>query len=221
MSIDLINPDFTAAVFDLDGTLMDSMWFWTEIDELFLKRHGINDVPEDYLLAIAHLGALETAEYTRKRFGFDMSAEEMMSEWHEDAVRFYSESVTLKPGAREYLTKLKNAGVKLAVATASSEELFLPALKRCGIADMFEAFATVDECGRKKGFPDVYELACRRMGADASGTVVFEDIYIAICGAADGGFRTAAVYDRTSERDIEKIKAKADAYITSFTELIQ
>ena len=117
-------------------------------------------------------------------------------------------------------TAPSNAGIKLAVATASSEELYLPALRRCGIADMFEAFATVDECGRKKGFPDVYELACRRMDAGVSGTVVFEDIYIAICGAADGGFRTAAVYDSTSARDTEKIKAKADAYITSFTELL-
>ncbi len=220
MSIDLKKPDFSAAVFDMDGTILDSMWFWTKIDEMFLKKHGVDEVPEDYLLAIAHLGAVETAEYTRKRFGLTATPEEMMSEWHSEAVRFYREEAQLKPGAYEYLVKLKNVGVKLAVATASSEELYLPALTRCGVAELFDAYATVDECARKKGFPDVYELACRRMGAEVSDTVVFEDIYVAIRGAADGGFRTAAVYDRTSERDVELIKAVADEFITDFTMLL-
>ena len=219
MSINLIEPDFKAAVFDLDGTLFDSMQFWNHIDEKFLARRGIKEVPNDYLLAIAHLGAEETARYTRERFGLTETDEEMMSEWHEDALAFYRRDVRLKPGGHEYLTRLREKGVLLAVATASSKELYIPALERLGIIGMFGAFAEVAECKRKKGFPDVYELACSRLGVSPAEAVVFEDIYIAVKGAKDGGFRTVGVYDSTSERDTERIKAAADVYITGFDRL--
>ncbi|MBQ9484168.1 MAG: HAD family phosphatase [Ruminiclostridium sp.] len=219
MSIDLISPDFKAAVFDLDGTLFDSMTFWSELDARFLKRRGVDPVPEDYLLAIAHLGAVETANYTIERFGLDETPEALMTEWHNDAVRFYSEEVSLKAGAAQYLRFLKGKGVELAVATASNREIYMPALERCGIKELFSAFAEVGECARRKGFPDVYELACSRMGASVAETVVFEDIYIAVKGAKAGGFRTVGVYDATSARDTELIKAASDGYITAFTEL--
>ncbi len=220
MSIDLKNPDFTAAVFDLDGTLFDSMGYWTHIDETFLARHGIDVVPEDYLLSIAHLGAEETAVYTKQRFGFEETPEEMMREWHADAVRYYTAEVTMKPGAREYLEKLRGAGIKLAIATANEKDLYVPALERLGIMSWFAAAAEVSECRRKKGFPDIYELACSRMGAVTAETVVFEDIYIGLCGAKDGGFRTVGVYDETSARDTGLIKACTDAFVYSFTELL-
>ena len=209
-----------AAVFDLDGTLFDSMRCWSDIDERFLSKRGISPVPDDYMLAIAHLGAEETAKYTKERFGLSDTPEEMMREWHDDAVKFYTHEVTLKPGALRYLDKLKNAGVLLAVATASSEELYVPALKRCGIDGFFGAVASVNECVRKKGFPDVYELACSRLGAAAEDTVVFEDILVAVRGAADGGFRTVGVYDEASERDSDAIRACCDLYIHSFEELL-
>lgn len=221
MSVDLIRPDFTAAVFDLDGTLFDSMWFWSGLDAAFLKKRGIDEVPNDYLLAIAHLGALETAIYTKERFGLADSPEELMEEWHDEAVRFYTNDVQLKDGALAYLNMLRARGIKLGVATASSPELYMPALRRLGIAELFSAFADVNECARKKGFPDVYELACSRMGAAKEDTVVFEDICIAVCGAKDGGFRTVGVYDSASECDREKIIARADAFITNFADLIQ
>ena len=221
MSVNLKNPDFTAAVFDLDGTLFDSMGFWNSIDASFLARHGIAEVPEDYLLDIAHLGAYDTALYTKKRFGFSESPEEMMNEWHSEALKYYEKNVQLKAGAREYLEKLHNAGIKLAVATASSEDLYVPALIRLGLRDMFSGAAEVSECERKKGFPDVYELACSRMGVRTDDAVVFEDIYIAVKGAKNGGFRTVGVYDASSARDTERIKAEADAFIYSFEELLQ
>lgn len=213
-------PEFDAAVFDLDGTLFDSMQFWNKLDEVFLAKRGIKIVPEDYLLAIAHLGALETALYTIKRFDLSETPEEMMAEWHNDALIYYKNSVKLKPGAYEYLTFLRKAGKKLAVATASSEELYIPALERCGILNLFDAFAEVGECERKKGFPDVYELACGRMGAEPAKTIVFEDIYIAVRGAKAGGFFTVGVYDSTSERDTELIRQTADMFITGFDELL-
>lgn len=220
MSLDLVKPGFGAAIFDLDGTLFDSMGFWSHLDERFLSHHGISPIPDDYLLEIAHLGAEETAIYTRNRFGLTMSAGEMMEEWHHEALEYYTNDVGLKPGAYEYLTRLKNAGVKLAVATANSSDLYMPALKRLGLESLFDAYAEVAEVGRKKGFPDIYELAAARLGASPSETAVFEDIYIALTGAKAGGFLTVGVYDETSARDTVRIREFADAFVCTFDELL-
>ena len=219
--IDLRKPDFKAAIFDLDGTLLDSMSFWNRIDKIFLAKRGIHEVPEDYLLAIAHLGAEETAQYTIGRFGLTETPEEMMGEWHDEAVRFYTNDVRLKDGALEYLEYLHTHGVKLAIATASEDALFMPAVKRLGLDRFFSAYARVSEVPRKKDFPDVYELACQRLGTDKADTVVFEDIYTAVCGAKSGGFRTVAVYDETSLRDIDNIRRTADVFIYSFRDALQ
>lgn len=209
-----------AAIFDLDGTLLDSMWVWKQIDHDFLAKRGI-EVPPDYMLAVAHLGAYQTAVYTAERFGFSETPEELIAEWTEMAIDYYTNKVELKAGAYEYLSSLKKKGVKLAVATANDKALFMPALKHTEILDFFDAVVNVDEVERKKGFPDIYWLACEKMGVEPRDAVVFEDIYQGVCGARDGGFKTVGVYDDTSAEDSEKIRCTADYYIKDFTELIE
>ncbi len=210
--------NFKGAVFDLDGTLFDSMWVWKQIDRDFLAMRGI-DVPEDYMLAVAHLGAYQTAVYTIERFGFSETPEQLIAEWTEMAIDFYKSKVQLKNGAYEYLEYLYNKGVKLAVATANDSMLYEPALDHTGIRKFFSAVVNVDEVERKKGFPDIYWLACEKMGVKPEETVVFEDICQGICGARDGGFRTVCVYDETSAEDEEKIREIADLYIRDFFEI--
>ncbi len=212
--------EFKGAIFDLDGTLLDSMWVWKQIDHDFLAKRGIA-VPPDYMLAVAHLGAYQTAVYTSERFGLPESPEELIAEWTEMAIDYYTYKVELKPGAFEYLSMLKKKGVKLAVATANDRALFIPALKHTKIYDFFDAVVNVDEVERKKGFPDIYWLACKKMGVEPKDSVVFEDIYQGICGARDGGFRTVGVYDETSVSDSEKIRCTADKYIKDFMELME
>ncbi|MCM1335101.1 MAG: HAD family phosphatase [Bacteroides sp.] len=209
-----------AAVFDLDGTLLDSMHIWNEIDCAFLTRRGIA-VPADYMLEVAHLGSYQTAIYTKNRFGLPESPDEMIAEWLEMAIRFYSEEVTLKAGAYAYLTKLNENGIKLAVATANSPDLYLPALKKTNTLRLFRAVVNIDEVERSKGFPDIYRLACERLGVSEAETAVFEDIYLGVKGAKDGGFYTVGVYDKTSAADEAKIRALADRYVRDFTELLQ
>lgn len=209
-----------AAVFDLDGTLLNSMHIWNEIDCAFLTRRGI-PVPADYMLEVAHLGSYQTAIYTKERFGLPESPEEMIAEWLEMAIRFYSEEVTLKNGAFEYLSALRERGVKLAVATANSPDLYLPALRRTKTLPLFDAVVNIDEVKRTKGFPDIYFLACERLGVRAAETAVFEDIYLGVKGAKDGGFYTVGVYDKTSAADETRIRALADRYILDFTEMMK
>lgn len=207
--------DFKAAIFDLDGTLFDSMWVWKKIDMDFLAKRGII-VPPDYMLAVAHLGAYQTAVYTAERFGFSDTPEELIAEWTEMAIEFYRNKVGLKDGAYEYLGYLYNNGIKLAVATANDKALYEPALKHTGIDKFFSAVVNVDEVERKKGFPDIYWLAAEKLGVQPEESVVFEDIYLGIKGAKDGGFKAVCVYDETSADDRGKIEELADLYIEDY-----
>lgn len=213
--------NFKAAIFDLDGTLFDSMTLWADIDRDFFSKRGI-EIPEDYMVSIAHLGMYDTAVYTKNRFELAESPEELIAEWSEMALRFYSEEVTLKKGAAEYLRQLKEKGIPLAVATANGRHLFEPALKHTGIDGLFDAVVSSDEVERKKGFPDIYLLACKKLGGiSAAETVVFEDILLGIKGAKDGGFQTVAVYDETSAENEKELRTLADRYIYDFTEMMK
>ncbi len=212
-------PAFRGAIFDLDGTLLDSMGIWSQIDEAFLGRRGI-PVPPDYMDALAALGFRPAAEYTIRRFGFSESPEEIMAEWSAMAVEAYSTGVPLKPNGKEYLLYLKECGVKLAVATASQEELFVPALRHNGVYELFDAVTTLKEVSRGKGHPDIYWKAAEKLGLLPAECVVFEDIYAGVKGAKDGGFFAIGVDDPFSGYEKEKILEKADLFITNFSELI-
>lgn len=109
--------------------------------------------------------------------------------------------------------------MKLAVATANSPDLYLPALRRTKLLPLFDTVVHIGEVERSKGFPDIYLLACRRLGAEPSETVVFEDIYLGVKGAKDGGFYTVGVYDKASAGDETRIRALADRYILDFEEM--
>ena len=196
---------YKGAIFDLDGTLLDSMRVWDDIDVAFLKKRGL-EVPPDYQEAITPLGFLEAARYTIRRFGFPETPEELIQEWHQMAVDAYTYEVELKDGAAEYLRYLKEKGIRMAVATSSSPELYEPALKRNGIYEYFKAFVTVSEVKRGKGSPET--------------CVVYEDILTGIRGAKMGGFAAVGVYDRSGEGNRAKMEQEADRYVTSFKELM-
>lgn len=211
--------NFKGAIFDLDGTLLDSMWVWKQIDVDFLGKRGL-DVPRDYLEKITPMHFLQAAEYTIKRFSLPDTTDEIIAEWSDMALDAYRNTIGLKPHAKEYLLYLKEKDVKLSVATASNEQIYTPALKRNGIYDLFDAFTSSYEAARGKGFPDVYELAAEKIGLDAEDCVVFEDIYAGIKGAKAGGFFAVGVEDVFASHERDKIIAEADLYIKDFSELI-
>ena len=211
---------YQGAIFDLDGTILDSMGVWRQIDVEFLGRRGIS-VPPDYLEAITPLGFDRAAEYTIRRFSLPESREEIVREWYLMAENAYRYQVELKEGAGEWLNRLKSPNIPLAVATSSDEALFVPALKRTGIYDCFDAFVTVKEVARGKGFPDIYEKAAGRIGCVPEQCVVFEDILQGIRGAKMGGFCAVAVYDEDSAHEEQAMRDAADYYIYSFRQLLE
>lgn len=207
------------AIFDLDGTLLDSMGVWRKIDEDFLGKRGFV-VPPDYLAAITSKNFDTAAEYTIARFGLPESREEVIAEWFAMAQHSYAYEVKAKPYVLEYLQQLKEEGVRIAAATSSDERLFLPCLKHLGLYEYFDAFAVTAEVPRGKGFPDVYRLASERINLSPDACVVYEDILKGIEGAKMGDYYTVGVEDIHSAYEKEDIQRFADRYIVSFEELL-
>ena len=210
---------YQGAIFDLDGTLLDSMGVWKEVDAAFLKKRGW-EVPPDYQEAITPMGFQKAAEYTIERFGFPETPEELIAEWYDLALTAYTENVQLKDGAKEYLESLKKRGIPMAVATSSDPRLFQPALKRNGIDSFFQAFVTVRDVARGKGFPDIYERAAHLISCRPEECVVFEDILAGLHGARMGGFASVAVFDVHSVQAEEKLMEASDRFIHSFWEFL-
>lgn len=215
-----LRHDFDGAIFDLDGTLLDSMWVWAEVDEQFLSRRGIA-VPADYMAAVLPLGFRETAEYTIRRFGLPERPEDLMAEWDRMVEEAYRERILLKPGAEAYLRSLREGGVRLGVATSMNPRFCLPVLRRNGIADWFDGFAYSHEVPRGKGHPDIYLLAAERIGVRPERCIVFEDIPAGARGAKAGGFTVCGVYDPANDSQQAELRDLSDVYVNAFTELLE
>ena len=152
-----------AAIFDLDGTLLDSMGVWDQVDIDFLNKRGI-EVPPDYMTKVSAMQFRQIAEYTIARFGLTDTPEELMQEWDDMASVAYSTTVEAKPGALDYLRDLKASGVKLGVATSLPPHLREPALRHVGMFELFNDIVSVDDANDVgKDQPDVY-LPRRRAG---------------------------------------------------------
>lgn len=213
-------PDNTGcvAIFDLDGTLLDSMGVWDRIDEEFLAKRGIA-VPDDYMAKVSAMQFMEIAEYTIERFGLRDTPEELVAEWNGMAKRMYAQVVEPKPHAVEYLRALKASGARLAVATTMLPDLRAQALAHAGMADLFDAVVGVDDAGdRGKEHPDVYLLAARRVGVDPARCTVFEDLLAGMRSAKSVGMQVWAVHDDSSDRDWERICALADGVLFDFAD---
>lgn len=207
------------AVFDLDGTLLDSSWVWEKVDEKFLGDRGFQ-VPDDYVDEISPLGAERAAVYTIERFGLNEDKDDIVREWIEMAKKEYATEVVCKPYAKEFLEEIHKLNIKMAVATSSDRELFMKTLEREGILKYFQKIVTVDEVERGKGYPDIYEEAARRIKVNPHKCLVFEDILAGVAGASLGEFNVVAVFDEKSKHNWEKIKSISKYSINDYKELL-
>ncbi len=212
--------DFKCAIFDLDGTVLDSTDVWAQIDEEFFALRGMK-IPPDYAKTIAPMGFERAAKYTVETYNLKETPQEVIAQWNEMSLEKFKNDVALKPGVKKYLEYLKNKGIFTAIATASQEDMFIPALKNNNIFHLFDTITTLNEVNRGKGFPDIYLKAAQKSGCEAGECIVFEDLLAGVKGAKDGGFYTVAVYDKNSANDIEKLKITADRLICDFSELME
>ena len=206
-----------AAIFDLDGTLLDSMGVWDQVDIDFLAKRGI-EVPADYMGKVAAMQFRQIAEYTIARFGLPDTPEALMQEWDDMARVAYSTVVEAKPHAVEYLSYLKRSGAKLAVATSLPPALREPAMKHVGIFDYFDQIVSVDDANDVgKDRPDVFLLAAGRLGVVPEQCTVFEDLLVAMRSAKSVGMRVWAIHDDSSDGDWPDICGLADGVLFDFS----
>lgn len=212
--------DFQCAIFDLDGTLINSTGVWNKVDEDFFNRRNVIMPPEFPQVIKTHT-LMSGAVYIKDRLSLPESPEDIVKEWHDAAVYAYHNDVRIKPYVKELLKLLKNSyGYKIGLATSNTHELYDQCLINNGIYDYFDSFTQSDEVERLKGFPDIYEKSAERMGVPKEECIVFEDVYQAVKGARMGNFFTVAVEDSASADDREEIIKIADVYIKSFRELV-
>lgn len=207
-----------AVLFDLDGTLVDSMGIWHEIDIEYLGRYGY-EVPQDLERAIQGMGFTETAQYFKKRFLLQDSIEEIKNDWMMLAGEKYAHEVKLKQGAAELLGELQKNGILIGIASSNSRELILSCLEQNGVADCFDCIVTSCEVAKGKPAPDVYLRAAELLNTAPEFCLVFEDVPMGILAGKNAGMQVCAVKDRHCEDQTEEIQRLADFYIETFEQV--
>lgn len=207
-----------AAIFDMDGTLIDSMWVWDTIDNVYLEKIGL-ETPAELRNDIKDLSFLETAIYFKNKFNIDDSPEKIMDDWSNIAYFHYLNDVKMKPFAKDYLLKIKRLGIKIGLATSNSNLLLETILKKYGIYDIFDCITTTDEVSRGKNFPDVYLLAAKKLKVDPKYCAVFEDILPGILSAKSAGMTAVGVHDFYSDNQRLDIIKNSDIFIESYKDL--
>ncbi|WP_040213656.1 HAD family hydrolase [Clostridium polynesiense] len=209
-----------AVIFDLDGTLVDSMWVWEKIDNDYLKKMGY-EVPLNLKDEISHLSFNQVAEYFKDKFNIVDSLEVIKDTWHNMAISEYSNNIPLKPGAEAFLKHIKNLGLKIALATSNSVPLLEAVLVKHNIYEYFDVIVTTNEVERGKNFPDIYLLCAERLEVKPEECLVFEDLYAAVMGAKAAGMKVAAMHDPSSEYQREELERLADHYVMSYDEIFE
>lgn len=208
-----------AVIFDMDNTILDSHDSWNKVDEEFFRRRGMPCVA-DYSRSVSTMSFKEAADYTIKRFSLNEDPDAIIEEWLSLVEEQYAEHICMFDGVKELLQELKQNGIKIALATAASPRLYIPALKNNRIYEFFDAFSDTGETKRGKGFPDVYLLAAERLGVKPSDCVVFEDIIPGIKAAKMGEMKTAAFLNPYTTAEWSEIQALSDLSFKDYKELL-
>lgn len=210
-----------SGIFDMDGTLLDSMTQWRSLGPAILKDAGI-EVPQEKLDTFMTITDREAVRYLHDECGLDLSYEEIRQEMVKRMNHFYAHDVKAKPGVEKFLSLLKMEGVWMYVATNTDRDLVKVALRTAGIDQYFRGIITSREVGNTKHeSADIYESAMRRLQSNKKDTVVFEDAPYAIRTAKAAGFRVAGVYDVTFESEQEEIQSLCDYYIRSYEDMFE
>lgn len=212
--------DKKAVIFDLDGTLIDSMWMWESIDIEYLGRFGI-PYEKDIQEQIEGMSFSETAIYFKERFHIPDTLEQMKNDWDQLAYEKYKNEVPLKKGALEFLNYLKQNGIKMGIATSNSKTLVKVVLEKHQIASYFDSVHTACEVEKGKPAPDIYLLVAKELGVKPVDCLVFEDVPQGIMAGKNAGMTTCAVEDLFSAEQRNVKKDIADYYIESYEEILQ
>lgn len=207
-------------IFDLDGTLIDSMGIWSRIDREFLRENGVTEPPADISDIVKKMTVDQSSQYFIDCFGLSCTKEYVINRIEELVRIEYEERIQLKSGVSELLAYLDGAEIPYGIATATYKVLAEAVLKRCGIYGRFRFLLSDREYPMGKKFPDIFHGAAQLLGSSPDEILVVEDSLHCIETAKAAGFVTAAVYDEAAEADRQQIEAVSDFYAANLREII-
>ncbi|MCM1268128.1 MAG: HAD family phosphatase [Bacteroidales bacterium] len=208
-----------AVIFDLDGSMVDSMWIWRAIDIEYLGRFGI-ELPENLQACIEGMSFSETAAYFKERFSLPDDLETIKADWNRMAWDKYAHEVPIKEGVRELLSYCAEHGIKVGIATSNSRELVENVVQAHRMESKFHCIMTANEVEKGKPAPDIYLAVAKELSVEPENCLVFEDIIPGIQAGKAAGMQVCAVYDKYSEYQDAKKRELADYYTYQFSELI-
>lgn len=207
----------TGAIFDVDGTLLDSMQIWNDAGERYLMNLDIKAEP-DLGKIMFSMNMVQGAEYLKERYALQFDTDEIINGINSTIQDFYDNQVSLKRGVKQFLSEMRNCDIKITAATSSDRRLIEKAMDRLEILTFFNRIFTCSEVGTGKSKPDIYYAANQYMDTEISNTWVFEDAYYAIKTVKNAGFRIAGVYDAYSMEIQKEIREISDIYLYDLTD---
>ena len=208
------------AIFDVDGTLLDSMEIWEDVGVRYLNSIGIEAEP-DLGTVLFTMSIQEGAEYVKEHYRLSQEPEEIVQGVLDIISNYYKKTALLKSGAKELLEKLDKHNIPMTVASSNNKKEIEMAFERLGIAKYFDRIFTCEEAGAGKTKPDIYLRAAEYLGTRPEETVVFEDVIHAIRTAKQAGFQVVGIYDEASKDDQEEVQREADWYCREWAELMK
>lgn len=211
---------FDAVIFDLDGTLIDSMWVWPKIDEVYLGRFGFT-VPDTFDAEVEGMSFTETAMYVKERFKIRDSVEQIKTDWNQLALEFYAQKVPLKQNVQSFLEYIKDQEIKIGIATSNSQELVKVVLEAHGIRDYFDAIRTSCEVEKGKPYPYIYNKVAEDLGVEAHRCLAFEDVPNGVLAAKRAGMIACAIRDRQNQEMEVLLKKEAHYFVEDYKQVIE
>ncbi len=212
--------DIKAVIFDMDGTLIDSMFIWRDIDREFLAARGLS-MPSDLQKCIEGMSFHETACFFKEKFNLTEGLDAIKEIWNNMAYERYAHGMKLKKGAGEVLRFCQENNISLGIATSNSRQLAQVCLENIGIFNYFDTVVTGCEVLNGKPKPDIYLKAAENLGVLPADCLVFEDIVMGIMAGKNAGMRTCAVYDLYSVNMDAAKREAADYYIDNYEVLFE
>lgn len=208
-----------AVIFDLDGTLIDSMWLWKAIDIEYLKKFGY-DLPDSLQNDIEGMSFTETAQYFKSTFNIPNTIEEIKAEWNKMAEEYYLTRVKLKDNVEHIIKYLNTNNIKTGIGTSNSRELVSLIVNRYNLANCFQSIRTSCEVKKGKPHPDIFLKVAEDLGVKPEECLVFEDIPNGIMAGKNAGMKVCAIYDDFSKHLTDEKISLADYYIEGYDQIL-
>lgn len=204
-------------IFDMDGTLLDTMFYWGRVGEIYLRRLGKEPKP-GLGQTMLSFPMKEGAEYLQNEYGLALTVDEILQGIRAVCDDFYRDEAQFKPGAREFMARLREKGIPFVLATATDRDQVELAMKRLGVLEDFHCILTSGEVGSSKDEPDIYLKAAEVMGTVPEETWVFEDAIHAARTAKRAGFKLVGVYDESAQEIQQELRELSDYYVYDLTD---